>query len=118
MAHRDGCDNYSILERNTLDGLGDGAGHLYLKLRAKYQGDDRRAFLEASRYDEEFGRILGLLFAKTAEIRTSQGIIECANPVVEQDLEKFAADRWFHNFREKVAPLGVDVPDVLLSEGS
>jgi len=89
--------NYSPLMQNTLDGFSEGAGHLYLKLLEKYQGDERKAFFEADRYERSVGRMASALMAKALEIGTEQGIVG-TNPNAMSDLEKFLADRWRNNF--------------------
>jgi len=95
--------NYSPLMRNTLDGLSDGAGSLYLKLFEKYQGDERKAFLEACRYEESCGEVVSLMIEKACEISAQDGIV-ATNPNARRDLEVFFADRWRHNFMKEPTP--------------
>ena len=91
-------DNYSTLERNTLHGLSEPAGHLYLKLLDKYQGSNRsgekRAFLEACRYDEQVGRVTAKML---------QGAPHFADAETRSEVGRYLAERWMHNKPDAIA---------------
>ena len=81
--------NYSTIQKNTLDGLSESAGVLYLKLCDVFCGDERRAFLEACRYEDRVARVLGYILRRaplTIDDRT------------RTDLSTFFAERWRNNF--------------------
>lgn len=92
--------NYSVLQQNTLAGLSDGAGKLYLDLCDRYQAhksdaSERRAFLEASRYDERVGGVIDHILRN----------YPCGDLPSETitSLSQFFADRYRHNFMQVAA---------------
>jgi hypothetical protein len=87
-------DNYSILERNTLDGFSEPAGILYLKLLDVFQGDERRAFIVACRYEDRFAALIDYI------LRNMPGPLR-PNEKTRRDLFQFFTDRWRHNFMER-----------------
>lgn len=95
-------DNYSILQRNTLDGLSEAAGILYLKLCDTLQGhasldQDRKAFMCATRFDERCGTVLDHILRN--------GPIPKLTPKTKTELSKFFAERWCHNFMRAQAAI-------------
>lgn len=90
--------NYSTLQRNTLDGLSETAGFLYLKLVDTLQGHrpgpaERQAFLEACRYDEVVGRALDRIMLSGCDMDPQSGAY--------RELSAFFAERYRHNFMER-----------------
>lgn len=94
-------DNYTTLQRNTLDGLSETAGCLYLKLVDAFEGhrsraNERRAFLTACRYEDGCGEVIDYILRN--------------NPVHDLDartltsLSQFCAERWRHNFIDAHRP--------------
>lgn len=88
--------NYSILEENTLAGFSETAGCLYLKLLDVFQGDERRAFLTACRYEDEAGGVLDYIMLHGPVGPTGQ-----LDPITYRELSRFMAERWRHNFMER-----------------
>ena len=84
--------NYSILQHNTLYGLSETAGILYLRLCDQYR-DERRAFLEADRYDNRCGEVLHKVLYEYP------GFAEIPQQV-KTDLSRFMSERWRNNFIE------------------
>lgn len=83
-------DNHSILERNTLDGLSEPSGILYLKLLDVFQGNERRAFLVACRFEDRCAGLLDYIF---------QHLLP-SNKNTRHELSQFFSERWRHNFME------------------
>lgn len=87
--------NYAPIHRNTLDGLSETAGFLYMTLVDAFQGHtrggERRAFLAACDYDDKCGSALDHI------MRRMPG---APSPEVRSLLSKFFAERWRHNFME------------------
>ncbi|GGZ02546.1 hypothetical protein [Novosphingobium colocasiae] len=85
--------NYSTLQRNTLAGLSETAGALYLTLLDVFQGHtrdgERKAFLAACDYDKQVGSTLDRI------LRHMPG---APGPMVHAQLSAFFADRWRYNF--------------------
>lgn len=84
--------NYSILETNTLDGLSEGGGVVYMRLIDKYQGNERKAFALACVFDDSCGSVLEYILVN--------GPIDCT-PKVRSELLAFHAQRWLNNFLDK-----------------
>lgn len=89
--------NYSILQQNTLAGLSEMAGHLYLKLIDQFEGhkspdNERRAFLAACRFEEGCGETLDYTLRHAPLANMDDGTLST--------LSAFFAERWRHNFME------------------
>jgi hypothetical protein len=81
--------NYSILQRNTLDGLSEIAGIHYLRMLDVYQGDERRAFFSADQLDRKIGRILDYIF---------RNMPTAPDAKLRVEVSRLLEARWFHNF--------------------
>lgn len=93
MTH--GSGNYTPLQCNTLDGLSEMAGCLYLDLCDLYrahesQANERRAFLEACRFEDQA--------ARTIDYIMDNNPVWTLNAEVKSQLSQFFATRWLHNF--------------------
>ena len=91
-------DNYTTLQRNTLDGLSEGAAALYLKLVDALQGHrpgqaERQAFLAACRYEDAAGRVLDRIILSGCDIDPQSH--------AHRELSAFFAERYRHNFMER-----------------
>lgn len=84
--------NYSILERNTLDGLSEPAGMLYLKLLDVFQGNERRAFIGACRYED--------CCASTTDY-ILRHMPDAPDDETRRKLFEFLTERYRHNLMEK-----------------
>jgi hypothetical protein len=92
--------NYSPLQHNTLAGMSETAGILYLKLCEKYQAHkspayERRAFFDACKFEEKCAGVFDHILHRyegfahiPADVKTS--------------LADFMAGRWLNNFMEAV----------------
>lgn len=86
--------NYTHLQRNTLDGLSEMAGSMYLKLLDVFEGHarvdgERRAFLAANRFEAGCAEVLDYILRNMplgADDRT------------RAELSRFFAERYRHNF--------------------
>lgn len=92
-------DNYSPLQRNTLAGLSDISGLLYLQLCDKYeahksQDRERRAFLDACECEEKMGEVISHIIYEYPGFET-------VSEEVKHDLCSFFMKRWLNNFMEK-----------------
>ena len=88
-------DNYTPLQRNTLDGFGEGAGILYLKLCDVFEAhrspaNERRAFWAAVDYDDGVGGTLDYIFRRNPVHQLDSATISA--------LSRFFAERWRNNF--------------------
>ena len=86
--------NYSPLQRNTLDGLSETAGVLYMRLLDAFEAhkaaaNERRAFLAACDYDERAGTTLDYI------LRYSPMNVD---DKTRSELSAFFATRWRNNF--------------------
>ena len=86
-------NNYSILQRNTLDGFSETAGCLYLKLLDVFQGhksgdSERRAFLEACLYEDAGGGHVGKMLHNPIHNASGETI---------SGLSLFFSERWRNN---------------------
>lgn len=81
--------NYSILQQNTLLGLGETAGVLYLRLCDQFR-DERRAFFEACRFDKRVAGPLDRIWRSPC--------FDDMPDHTRQELNVFMAERWRHNF--------------------
>lgn len=91
--------NYSTLQRNTLDGLSETAGCLYLKLldtleAHRSQHNERIAFLIACRYDSQVGGVIDYILRHFYHLNKS-------DPETFAILSQFFSERWRNNFMEK-----------------
>lgn len=87
-------DNYTILQRNTLDGLSETAGALYLKLIDVFEAhrgraNERKAFLAACRYEDQCGGVLDYI------LRNSPAHDLDARTLTY--LAQFFSERWRHS---------------------
>jgi len=87
-------DNYTTLQRNTLDGLSETAGILYLRLCDQYR-DERKAFWEACRYDDSVGATFDYIVRNSPAHNLDESTIT--------SLSRFMSERWRHNFMGKDA---------------
>lgn len=87
--------NYSILQRNTLDGFSETAQVLYLKLTDVFQGNERKAFAVASFYENRCGNVLDYIMRNSPAHQLDARTIS--------QLSAFFAERWRHNFMERAA---------------
>lgn len=90
--------NYSVLQRNTLDGLSDMAGILYLKLCDAFEAhkgaaNERKAFLAACRFENGCAETLDHILTRYPGFAH----------IALADLRRFFAERWRHNFMPKGA---------------
>jgi dsDNA-binding SOS-regulon protein len=80
---------------NTLNGLSETAGELYLKLLDVMQGHtregERKAFMSACRYDQKCGEVLDYILRNAPNAPDERTRIE---------LSRFFAERWRNNFME------------------
>lgn len=83
--------NYSCLQQNTLDGLSETAGCLYLKLCDVFQGDERRALFAACRYEDRLGGTLDFILRTMPNAPT---------PETRAMLSQFFSERYRHNFMD------------------
>lgn len=85
--------NYSILMQNTLDGLSETAGCLYLKLLDVFQGHtkegERKAFLAACDYEEKFGATLDYIL---------RNMPDAPDDETRATLSQFFSERFRNNF--------------------
>ena len=91
--------NLSVLAQNTLAGLSETAGLLYLNLLDTYQGwnsptGERQAFFEADRYES-------LVAGKLDHILENYPGFEQMPPRIKADLKAFLTNRWKNNFTGK-----------------
>jgi dsDNA-binding SOS-regulon protein len=84
--------NNSILEQNTLYGLSESAGVLYLKLLDQFQGDERRAFLVADRYDRAVGGTLDHILSHMPDAPDAE---------TRKKLSVYFSERWRNNFMDE-----------------
>jgi hypothetical protein len=92
--------NYSILQQNTLAGLSETAGLLYLKLLDVFEAhrsreNECRCLLAACRYDDQAGNVLDFIMRNSPAHNLDAGTLS--------KLSAFFADRWRHNFMEPSA---------------
>ncbi|MEO9521687.1 MAG: hypothetical protein ABJC88_16920 [Parasphingorhabdus sp.] len=92
--------NYSTLTQNTLAGLGDMAGALYLDLLDIYQGhsnrsNEKKAFLAACDFDERGGGFLDYVLDNSP--------VHNLDRKAKVELSEFMAKRYRINFMEKKA---------------
>jgi len=92
--------NYSTLTENTLMGLSEMAGILYLKLLDAYQGhssaaNERKAFYAACHFDNNAGDVLDYILRNNPVHNLPEKIIS--------ELSEFFAARWRNNFMEDKA---------------
>ena len=89
--------NYRTIERNTLDGLSEMAGILYLRLLDVFQGHtpegERKAFLAACRYEAGCAGVLDYI------LENYDFAFE-KNSKAKSDLKEFFAKRWQYNFMD------------------
>lgn len=83
--------NYSHLEENTLAGLSEAGGILYLKLVEKYNGNETKAFLAAHKYDNTCGEVL-------SHILKNGPTFESYPEEVRKNLLTFLTERYRNNF--------------------
>ena len=94
--------NMTVLQQNTLAGLSETAGMLYLALVDKYQGHragpgERRAFMEAAKYDERTGNVIDYILTNCPLDHWA----DTPRPLPQRartELSSFFAERWRHNF--------------------
>lgn len=89
--------NYTILAQNTLDGLSETAGILYLKLLDVFEGHrskdgERKAFLTACRYEDKCGEVIDYILRNSSAHSIDSRTMA--------DLSRFFAERWRNNFME------------------
>ncbi len=97
-----GNSNLPILAQNTLLGLSETAGILYLKLLDQFEGwsnpaNERRAFLTACDYEDRCGSVLGHI------LTAYPGFSHVAGKT-RADLSRFFSERWRHNFMPHLSP--------------
>lgn len=85
-------NNLPILYQNTMAGLSESAGILYLKLIDVFQSE-KKAFVAACRYENQRGEVLDYILHNMPQARPDQRTIS--------DLSRFFAERWRHNFMER-----------------
>lgn len=86
-----GMSNYSILQKNTLDGFSESAGILYLKMLDVFQQNERKSFLVACRYEDKCAGVLDYIMRNMPNAPDAE---------TRQSLSQFFAKRWRHNFME------------------
>lgn len=91
--------NYSPLQANTLAGLSETAGCLYLKLLEVFEAhkspaNERRAFLAADYYEQNAGAVLDYILRHNPVHRLDEPTL--------QSLSAFFAERWRHNFMPRI----------------
>jgi hypothetical protein len=91
--------NLPVIAQNTLAGLSEGAGLLYLDLLDKYQGwnsvqGERKAFFEADRYERLCGDV-------TDHIIDAYPGFSHVPSDVKTSVKSFLKDRWENNFMDK-----------------
>jgi hypothetical protein len=96
--------NLPVLTQNTLAGLSEGAGLLYLDLLDKYQGwnsvnGERKAFFKADRYERLCGGVADHI------IDAYPGFNHVPSDV-KTSVKSFIKDRWKNNF---IAPKGAAI---------
>ncbi|MEM8575907.1 MAG: hypothetical protein AAGF48_14935 [Pseudomonadota bacterium] len=89
--------NLSILQQNTLAGLSDPAGHLYLMCCDKFcshdgRTEETRAFKEACRFERSA--------AETFDYIVDNNPVHDVDEETKESLSRFLAARWFNNFME------------------
>jgi hypothetical protein len=85
--------NYSPLIQNTLDGLSETAGALYLSLLDVMQGHtkegERKAFWTACQYDDGVGGVIDYIL---------NNMPNAPDEATRASLSRFFAKRWQNNF--------------------
>jgi hypothetical protein len=81
--------NYSFLEQNTLSGFSETAGILYMKLLDVFQGDERKAFWAANRYEDKCGNVIGYILDNMPKAPDSK---------TRHQISQFFSERYRHNF--------------------
>jgi hypothetical protein len=90
-------DNYSPLQRNTLDGLSETAGVLYLRLCDAFEAhrsraNERRAFYAACDYEDKVGAPLDFVLRHNP--------VHAIDESTFSALSTFFAERWRNNFMD------------------
>lgn len=91
--------NLPIIVRNTMDGLGEGAQHLYLAMLDRYQGwNDRRGELAAFLIADDYQNRLGDVIDHILDNGRFQFPAVVENRDWKADLRRFFSERYRHNF--------------------
>jgi len=81
--------NYSTLQHNTLDGLSEMAGMLYLKLTDVLR-NERKAFIAACRFEDNC--------AATIDHILRNSPVHDLDEKTMSELSRFFSERWRNNF--------------------
>ena len=92
-------NNLPILTQNTLLGLSEGGGLLYLDLLDKHQGwnnvqNEHKAFFEAHNYDSKVGCVFD-------HIIDNYDSFSNISKDIKTSMKSFMKDRWKNNFMDK-----------------
>lgn len=85
--------NYSTLQRNTLDGLSEMAGMLYLKLTDVYR-NEHKAFIAACRFEDNCAATIDYI------LRSSP--VHNLDEKTMSEISHFFSERWRNNFLNEV----------------
>ena len=94
--------NYSILQQNTLAGLSEAGGCLYLTLLDVFQGHtkagEHKALFAATRFDEQCGDVFDYI------LRNYFDELDELDEKTRQSISAFFAERYRHSFMDKPLP--------------